>query len=815
MSCKSLPVGNSGVTTSNENASFLDRIWNIVSAPFSYLRNENNGYSKQDDESSSSSPLNSARSTGTDVSENIDLPQEEDDEIKPLLSGGPEPLYSAEPLLNREPAEDHRSNMARLDGMLNGFWTVQDARTVVEDVASPFGVDVASLSQSTETQYAGIANQYVSVGCDLMTSITGLKFANEMAKEQQNKVVSLPSKEITDLTKNRFQTRTVSSVNKIGSAVISTLSSAGTGSANALSLAGRVSGTVGGALGLVQFGIVSKIHSKKLDRIERIKSDLNLYGLEGLTKITLNDLIVEFPDKNENYLKVLLNKIHGVDAQSKFDPEELDLDLGKQGDILKKKEESVKAVIGEDKYTKAKEQKEQLDFYDKGILINDIKKTLNEQQRNSTVVRRFARVTMAASIVGTVALFVTCLPLVLAAKVLNAVTALAWFCVDSYFTYKSYKEGDLTKAQFKAIMFNSIIQVTAQVLEVVAIAASLALLANPWALVAIIGICTAVQICTWIKIHKSNNANLELRKKLEKKDENLSIKLLDRIKYIAGGYFRFNSPFPVANAADPIIDLGGCKLMLGRLPQHKDVESLKEKDIAYLAFNRRPEFEVNKSLYKIDKKKLGNKEDPFYPTNLGVYHQIKADRDQDTVRHMPVADHSAVSPKDCCDAADFINKQLSEKHVYVHCMAGCGRSAIGVASYLLKYFEDVKDPLNRTWNDSVYIEKREKIEKEFVKNLKSLANNINPETKKLFTEIYSIYKNIQIQEGSILDKILKSELQILANRPISTIWKPEKLQSLIGFALKHCKNSGEKLKIVDLFRNLGENEAWPAEHENA
>ncbi len=51
-----------------------------------------------------------------------------------------------------------------------------------------------------------------------------------------------------------------------------------------------------------------------------------------------------------------------------------------------------------------------------------------------------------------------------------------------------------------------------------------------------------------------------------------------------------------------------------------------------------------------------------------------------------VRDHTLLNDKALHEAADFIHNRLQEgKNVYVHCRAGCGRSAMGIAAYLIKY----------------------------------------------------------------------------------------------------------------------------------
>lgn len=68
------------------------------------------------------------------------------------------------------------------------------------------------------------------------------------------------------------------------------------------------------------------------------------------------------------------------------------------------------------------------------------------------------------------------------------------------------------------------------------------------------------------------------------------------------------------------------------------------------------------------------------------YHQKDWEELGITYKAMKVKDHSLLDNQQLDGAADFIHEQLSKgKNVYVHCRAGHGRSAMGVAGYLLKH----------------------------------------------------------------------------------------------------------------------------------
>ncbi len=49
-------------------------------------------------------------------------------------------------------------------------------------------------------------------------------------------------------------------------------------------------------------------------------------------------------------------------------------------------------------------------------------------------------------------------------------------------------------------------------------------------------------------------------------------------------------------------------------------------------------------------------------------------------------DHTLLDDRSLNEAADFINANMANgKNVYIHCRAGCGRSAMAIAAYLIKY----------------------------------------------------------------------------------------------------------------------------------
>lgn len=53
---------------------------------------------------------------------------------------------------------------------------------------------------------------------------------------------------------------------------------------------------------------------------------------------------------------------------------------------------------------------------------------------------------------------------------------------------------------------------------------------------------------------------------------------------------------------------------------------------------------------------------------------------------MDVLDHTLLSDDQLDEVAEFIHEQIrAGRNVYIHCRAGCGRSAMGLAAYLIKY----------------------------------------------------------------------------------------------------------------------------------
>jgi protein-tyrosine phosphatase len=101
-------------------------------------------------------------------------------------------------------------------------------------------------------------------------------------------------------------------------------------------------------------------------------------------------------------------------------------------------------------------------------------------------------------------------------------------------------------------------------------------------------------------------------------------------------------------------------------------------------------FSVLTVLQKFENQENGLVGTPIKPTdwiNLSIPH-----------KQIEIFDLNPISISELNEGVDFIHQQLEQRHVYVHCKVGRGRSAMMIMGYIMKYHQQ---ELNLQENDNV------------------------------------------------------------------------------------------------------------------
>jgi protein-tyrosine phosphatase len=127
------------------------------------------------------------------------------------------------------------------------------------------------------------------------------------------------------------------------------------------------------------------------------------------------------------------------------------------------------------------------------------------------------------------------------------------------------------------------------------------------------------------------------------------------------------------------------KLLLGAIPlatmsHHQELQNLLSDH----------SFSVLTVLQKFENQENGLVGTPIKPTdwiNLSIPH-----------KQIEIFDLNPISISELNEGVDFIHQQLEQRHVYVHCKVGRGRSAMMIMGYIMKYHQQ---ELNLQENDNV------------------------------------------------------------------------------------------------------------------
>ena len=117
-------------------------------------------------------------------------------------------------------------------------------------------------------------------------------------------------------------------------------------------------------------------------------------------------------------------------------------------------------------------------------------------------------------------------------------------------------------------------------------------------------------------------------------------------------------------------------IFLGILPNLHDSSFINKNEIgAILAINE--EFELENRLFSF----------PITPTNVGgLTNYTPGEEPTGNYLHIEQRDHSPSRAEELDRGADFIHHSLARgNNIYIHCLAGKGRSAKFVAAYLIKH----------------------------------------------------------------------------------------------------------------------------------
>lgn len=196
------------------------------------------------------------------------------------------------------------------------------------------------------------------------------------------------------------------------------------------------------------------------------------------------------------------------------------------------------------------------------------------------------------------------------------------------------------------------------------------IVSNPvgWVIGTVAGTAFLVSLIAQYVLHTRSDAQkaTEYAREYDSGASNVSFKQMAEFKLSAGMRRRglkgdnYNHVYTHPN---------GSKLILGSLPSNKngDLGRLQAEDVkAVLSINE-----------PWERHNFGDSE----PVTSGQWGENSID-----YHAIDVHDHSLLPTEQLDDAADFIHRELEEgKSVYVHCRAGVGRSAMGIAAYLIKY----------------------------------------------------------------------------------------------------------------------------------